>query len=64
MIFNFSHTDIELREVIHALELKIQTLQTLLQKMVNETNAQAFRLPAANEAAQLGNRADGGQRIR
>lgn len=41
MIFNFSHTDIELREVIHALELKIQTLQTLLQKMVNEANAQA-----------------------
>ena len=60
MIFNFSHTDVELREVIQAIEHKIQTLQTLLQKMVNEANVQAAPAIAQQTAEPAADESHGG----
>lgn len=41
IMFNFNHTDEELRYIIQAVESKIQGMQAFLQKLITSANAQA-----------------------
>jgi len=41
MMFNFNHTEEELRFIIQAVEAKIAALQSFLQKLITTANAQA-----------------------
>jgi len=45
-MFNFSHTEHEMRDIIQALEARIMSLQQHLQKLLGEANAQAVALTA------------------
>jgi len=40
-MFNFNHTEAELRDIIQAIEGKIASLQAHLQKLITTANAQA-----------------------
>jgi hypothetical protein len=46
-MFNFSHTEHEMRDIIQALEARIVSLQQHLQKLLGEANAQAVALTAS-----------------
>lgn len=50
-MFNFSHTEQELRDIIQALEAKIMGLQTHLQKLVSHANEQAAAMQAPKAEA-------------
>jgi len=45
-MFNFSHTEHEMRDIIQALEARIASLQQHLQKLLAEANAQAVAMAA------------------
>jgi hypothetical protein len=53
-MFNFSHTEHEMRDIIQSLEARIASLQQHLQKLLAEANAQAVAMaaPKAEEIAQ------------
>jgi len=53
-MFNFLHTEHEIRDIIQALEARIASLQQHLQKLLAEANAQAVAMaaPKAEEIAQ------------
>jgi hypothetical protein len=53
-MFNFSHTEHEMRDIIQALEARIVSLQQHLQKLLGEANSQAVALtaPKAEEAQE------------
>jgi len=40
-MFNFNHTEAELRDIIQAVEAKIAGMQAFLQKLITTANAQA-----------------------
>jgi hypothetical protein len=40
-MFNFNHTETELRDIVQAIEGKIASLQTHLQRLITSANAQA-----------------------
>lgn len=50
-MFNFSHSEQELRDIIQALEAKIMGLQTHLQKLVAHANEQAAAMQAPQAEA-------------
>jgi len=50
-MFNFSHTEHEMRDIIQALEARIASLQQHLQKLLAEANAQAVAMQAPQAEA-------------
>lgn len=51
-MFNFTHTEQELRDIIQAMEGKLLSMQQHLQKLVAEANAQAQAKLAPKEAEE------------
>lgn len=51
-MFNFSHSEHELRDIIQALEARIMGLQQHLQKLVADANGQAQALVAKKTEEQ------------
>jgi hypothetical protein len=53
-MFNFIHTEHEMRDIIQSLEARIASLQQHLQKLLGEANAQAVAMaaPKAEEIAK------------
>jgi len=51
-MFNFSHTEHEMRDIIQALEARIASLQQHLQKLLAEANAQAVAMATPKVEAQ------------
>ena len=45
-MFNFIHTEHEMRDIIQSLEARIASLQQHLQKLLGEANAQAVAMAA------------------
>ena len=50
-MFNFTHTEQELRDIIQALEARIASLQQHLQKLSAKANAQASAMQAPQAEA-------------
>lgn len=51
-MFNFSHTEHEMRDIIQAIEARIVSLQQHLQKLLADANAQAQAKVAPQEPTE------------